>query len=145
MVVIYWICEIRLLLLTSFVIYLILSLINLGLVQVYWLQFGRYFARGPVVNSVCNFFFPGMIWLIVSDYVTFTLETFYRKEMTMPWSWPWLMSKQCKYLTISGAKNVNIWFPLLFSLFFFMFLPCGLGLFHPSPPYIYFIYVKHRP
>jgi len=39
--------------------------------------------------------------------------------MTMPWSWPWLMSKQCKNLTISGTKNVNIRFPFLFSFFFF--------------------------
>ncbi|KHN45969.1 Ferredoxin-2 [Glycine soja] len=33
--------------------------------RVYWLQFGRYFARGPVVSSVCNFFFFGMRWLVL--------------------------------------------------------------------------------
>lgn len=80
--------------------------------QVYWLQFGRYFARGPVVGSVVSVLECYSLIIIMWPFLNTTI--IYRKEMTMRWSWPWVTSKQRRKSDMQWGERCGFCFLVLF-------------------------------
>lgn len=107
---------------------------NSWLVQVYWLQFGRYFARGPIVSLFsCKLFKENLcfltnnsskglvellkrtesggntkLFLLSFRFSYFSNALLCRKGTTMHWSWLWVMSNLRKGTTMHCRKGTTM-------------------------------------